>query len=88
METCDTSKIRSSPLFGSLHFLGRYDRDVAACTIGFEFYNAIGKREQRVILAYADVATGVPLGAALTHENVAAQNCLAAKLLHAKTATV
>src|SRR5258707_3221659 len=40
--------------------------------------------KQRVILAHADVVAGMPLGAALAHENIAGKRVLAAEQLHAK----
>src|SRR5215210_6051923 len=45
---------------------------------------SVGKRKQGVILAQADVVARVPLGAALTHDDVAGANGLAAELLHAE----
>src|SRR5271166_1262991 len=44
-----------------------------------------GSGEQSMISAHADIAAGVELGAALTHQNVAADDALAAELLHAET---
>src|SRR5690606_22619363 len=35
-------------------------------------------------LAHADIGAGMPLGAALAHEDVAGENLLAAELLHAE----
>uniref|UniRef100_A0A0N4ZIQ5 GGDEF domain-containing protein n=1 Tax=Parastrongyloides trichosuri TaxID=131310 RepID=A0A0N4ZIQ5_PARTI len=55
-----------------------------ATTFGGEFHSAGRGGEQRVVAAKADVFTGVEGGAALTHEDVAGQNLLAAVLLHAK----
>src|SRR3954447_24551742 len=45
---------------------------------------AVGKRKKSMILAQADVVARVPLGAALTHDDVAGANTLAAELLHAE----
>src|SRR6476659_2642654 len=45
---------------------------------------AVRKGEKRVILAQADVVARVPLGAALTHDDVAGAHGLAAELLHAE----
>src|SRR5438045_8021882 len=45
---------------------------------------AVGKREQGVILADADVVARVPFGAALAHDDVAGAHGLAAELLHTK----
>jgi hypothetical protein len=48
---------------------------------------AVTKREKGVIAAEADVHTRVEFGAALAHEDIAAQHVLAAKPLHAETLT-
>ena len=45
---------------------------------------AVGKCKKRMILAQADVVARVPLGAALTHDDVAGANGFAAELLHAE----
>src|SRR5436309_6554317 len=45
---------------------------------------AVGKRKQGMVLAQADVRPRVPLGAALTHDDVAGANGFAAELLHAE----
>src|SRR5438067_10954520 len=45
---------------------------------------AVGKRKQGMILANADVVAGVPLGAALAHDDVAGARSLAAEQLHAE----
>jgi hypothetical protein len=47
----------------------------------------IGQREERVILADADIAAGVPLGPALTHENIAGGAVLTAENLDAEALT-
>src|SRR5438552_13608050 len=44
----------------------------------------VGKREQGVILADADVVARVPFRAALAHDDVAGAHGLAAELLHAE----
>jgi hypothetical protein len=46
------------------------------------------KRKQGVILAHADIVAGIEFGAALTNNDIAGQNLLAAKLLYAKAAAV
>src|ERR1700677_3710756 len=46
---------------------------------------AVGEREQRMVLAHADVFAGMELRAALTHDDVAGFNRLAAENLHAET---
>ena len=40
--------------------------------------------KERMIFADADVIAGVPLGAALAHDNVARETALAAEKLHAQ----
>src|SRR5580765_1786772 len=45
---------------------------------------AVDQREQRVVLAGADIAAGMELGAALTHEDRAGRDLLAAEHLHAE----
>src|SRR5258706_1475814 len=45
---------------------------------------AIDQREQRVVLADADVGAGMELGAALAHDDRAGRNHLAAERLHAE----
>src|SRR5438128_773345 len=44
----------------------------------------VGKRKQGMILAQADVVARVPLGAALTHDDVAGAHGFAAELFHAE----
>src|SRR5690606_19055077 len=61
------------------------DGDVGApARAGVEAHMSVAGGEQRVILADADIAARVVLGAALTHENVPGENELAAELLHAQ----
>src|SRR3954454_8313529 len=45
---------------------------------------AVGKCKKRMVFAQADIVARVPLGAALTHDDVAGANHLAAELLHAE----
>merc|ERR1712173_311299 len=52
-----------------------------------ESHNTVGKREQGVVLAHADIGTRIELGAALAHDDVAGDDVLAAELLHAKATT-
>src|SRR3569832_2194386 len=58
----------------------RYER--AALVAFAEGYLAVAKREERVVLAHADIGAGMELGTALTHDDVAAGNLLAAEHLH------
>src|SRR5262245_62391163 len=65
--------------------LVRLHRDVdAALLLGRVLDLAFAKREQGVVLADADVVAGVPFGAALTDDDVAGKNALAARLLDAE----
>src|SRR5690606_23921184 len=52
-------------------FLGKRDR-------------TLREREKRMVFAHADIGAGVPLGPALTHDDVAGEHGLATELLHAK----
>src|SRR5690606_30148490 len=54
--------------------------------IGFfrERDGTFGERKQRMVLTHADIGAWMPLGAALTNDDVAGENALTAKLLHAK----
>src|SRR6476646_10259569 len=45
---------------------------------------AVAKRKKRMVFAQADVVARVPLGAALTHDDVAGARLLAAEQLHAE----
>src|SRR5690606_38100897 len=65
---------------------GRDDTHVATAksALHFEFDHAFHFREQGVILAHANTVTGVELGTALTHDDVARNDFLAAIHLHAK----
>src|SRR5690606_33324756 len=65
--------------------VGRENRHVTtATTLGGEFHGAGHGGEQRAVAAEADVGARVEGGAALTHEDVASQNVLAAVFLHAE----
>src|SRR5262249_26036083 len=68
-------------LFAPLH--GHVDPAIA---LGCEFDAAFDQRKQRVIGAHADVGTGVPLRAALAHQNIAGQDIFSAILFHAEAA--
>jgi hypothetical protein len=73
-------------LFGSLR--KHVYRHVFAAKLAFmESHNAFRSREQGVILAHANVGTSMEAGAALTHDDVAADHILAAELLHTKATT-
>src|SRR4051812_3212468 len=64
------------------------DRDIrAAIGFGVELHLALDDGKNRVVLADADTVPSAPLGAALTHEDVAGEHVLTAESLHAETAT-
>src|SRR5688572_1715201 len=68
---------------------GRIDRHLLTTTIvGLELHDAIHQGEERIILATADVAAGVELGAALTDQNVAGDDVLATEPLDAEALRV
>jgi hypothetical protein len=48
---------------------------------------AIGQGKQRMILAHADILTGVEFGAALTDNDIAGNYAFPAKFFHAKAAS-
>ena len=52
---------------------------------GTEYHPGVNQRKQGVILAHADVVTGVKLGAALTNDDVAGGNQLATVALDAQS---
>lgn len=61
-------------------------RDIGAVGAAqFEHDLTVGQREQRVVLAHADIDAGMELGAALADENVAGQNGFTAIALDAQT---
>ena len=64
----------------------RIDADeLAASAFVFKFDDALDQREERVVFAAADVVARLPLGAALTCDDVAAEHALAAKFLEAQS---
>ena len=69
-----------------LLILGRVDIHPAAFLI--EPHDAIDKGEQRVVFAHAHVAAGAEFGAALANDDVAGNDPLAAKTLHAKALSI
>jgi hypothetical protein len=80
------------PLFWSTVSFGRclrhrnYRDDFAAFSFGSERNLSIDKREQRVVLTHSDIIAGVPGRAALTGDDVAGHDGLAAECLQAKAA--
>ena len=61
----------------------RYERTVLAALA--ELHLAVNESEQRVVLAHANVGTGVVSRAALTHDDVTSNESLAPKDFHAET---
>src|SRR5207247_9983947 len=59
-----------------------------AARAGAERHHAVGGREKSVITADADILAGVHPGAALTDQDVARQDLLAAEALHAQPPAV
>lgn len=71
-------------LFGGHH--NRIDRYIFAAQFAFvEGDAAFGEREQRMILATADVAARPNASTALTDDNIPCERMLTAKFLHAKS---
>ena len=65
--------------------LGRGDADeAAAAATVFKLHVTSDQREKRIVLALADVFTGLMLGAALTHKNCAGVDQLASEALYAE----
>src|SRR6266478_3333397 len=62
--------------------------DVDAFALSVKEDDAVGQCEQRVVLAAADVAAGVEVGAALANDDAAAPNALAAVELDAQALAV
>src|SRR5213076_1709877 len=70
-------------LFGGLRH--NVDRHVLAAELAIvESDAAVGERKEGVVLAEADVGARIDAGAALAHEDVAADHFLATELLHAE----
>src|SRR5689334_24802761 len=58
------------------------DLDECPSALAFaKFDLPVGHRKQRVILSHPDIASGIPPGAALAHDDVAGEHALAAELL-------
>ena len=75
-------------LFGCC-FHHRYDGNVGAA-FGFscELNFSVDEREQRMIFAHADIAAGMPSGAALATNDVARRSHLAARFFQSEAAAV
>src|SRR3954468_20791760 len=65
-----------------------YRDENAALGFGTEFDATGGQREQRVVLAKADIWPGMPLGAALARNDVAGKHALAAENLQPEPLTI
>jgi hypothetical protein len=55
--------------------------EFAATSLVLKFYKTFDQREQRVVLAAADVVAGLPLGAALTRQDITPEYMLPARFL-------
>jgi len=64
--------------------LGIHANKLAGTPLVFEFDYAGDHGEQRVILAAADILTGLPFRAALSRQNVAAKDAFAPKLFQSE----
>ena len=78
-----------NPLYQSVRLFSRgchnIDRYVFAAKLAvMESDAAVCGGKQGVVLTKADIGARIEFGAALTHEDVAANNFLAAELLHTK----
>ena len=80
---CDHRVEADSVGLGSLSSFGRFDVDATAFAV--EINRAGLQRKERPVPSGAHVLAGVPLGAALTDENIASDDWLAAELLDAQT---
>ena len=69
--------------FGGARRRAHVDLDLAAGPLA-ERDDAVGGGEQGVVAADADILAGVHLGAALTDQDVAREDLLAAEALHAQ----
>ena len=61
---------------------------IHAATFAVKPHVAIDQRENRVIAAKTHVFAGMPLGSALTDDDIARDNFFAAELLHTATLAV
>jgi hypothetical protein len=71
-------------LFCCLHLNRIYTDELAAELAVAERDAAVGKRKEGVILAHADIGARIIFGAALAHDDVAADDGLATELLDAE----
>ena len=62
--------------------------DVLAVAVHRKLHNAVGQCEKRVIFAHPDVLARADARAALTHQNIARNNLLAAEAFDAKALRV
>ena len=75
------------PLFRCRHRHRVYPNDLSASRILFEGHVTVAEGKERVIGAHADIAAGVELGPALTHEDVAGKDCLPTEAFHTEALT-
>src|SRR4051812_32571152 len=73
----ERQRLRDLGLYGDMH---------AAFGLAGEFHLAVDQGEDRVVAAKADIGAGIPLGAALAHQDVASNHRLTAELLDAEAA--
>jgi hypothetical protein len=62
-----------------------YADELAFAAFVFKFDDALDQGEERIVFAATDVVAGLPLGAALTCDDVAAEHALAAEFLEAQS---
>src|SRR5215470_11730624 len=75
-------------LFGGLSRRRQHVHFDLAARARAERHHAVDGREQRVVAADADILSGIHLGAALTNQDVAGEDLLAAVALHAQALAV
>src|SRR3546814_10201435 len=76
---------RTDTLFPYTTLFRSVDRYIFAAELaGVEYHAAFAQREQRMVLAHADIAARIDAGAALANDDVAADHFLTAELLNAK----
>lgn len=63
---------------------GIYADELALAALVFKFYKTFDQSKERIVLAAAYVLAGLPFCTALTSQNVAAEDMLAAKFLKPK----
>jgi hypothetical protein len=74
-------------LFGRSLRGRKYGNSYAVFLVGAEFHFTFNESKERVVFTHADIDAGVPFGAALADNDIAGEDLLAAKTLHAEPAT-